>query len=194
MATTDPSCFEAENLEDLAVCPNDELQSGLSEVNIYYILEDHIDKMVVPPPAGTYEEAGTITDDIVPKTGKGFARFRAMVNENELTDGLTGNTGNMKLQTSLEFFMSKLEPKIQGFKRKFRNSGFVFIVIDRNGTKFAVGNLLNPAYMTQANGTTGRTGEDNTGTAFILTSDSPLLVYEGTIPRITPPAGGGGGV
>lgn len=175
-------CFEGYEVENIEFCANEEIDSGISENNVFYALEKDIKTLDIPAKSGSYKDVGTISSEIVPEIGKGFARLECQLDENELTSALSGNIGNKKQSTALEVLIPGLRCEVLGFIRKCKNSRMIFIVITRDGRKFVIGNKINPAYIEEANGTSGRGQDDNNGTTVNITARSPLLEYTGSIP------------
>jgi len=182
MADPQEGCFDAYEEEDIQFCINDEVDSGVSENNVYYAFEKNVKTLTLPPKTGSNEEAGTISEEIVMDIGHGFAKLDCLVDENELTSSLSGNIGNKKTNVNLEVFIPGLRAKVLGFIRKHKNVRLIFIVMLRDGRKFVIGNKISAAYMEEANGTSGRGQDDNNGTTLNISSRSPLLEYTGSIP------------
>lgn len=181
------NCFDKYQAEDIQYCPNDGSQAGISEVNIYYSYYKNVKTLNIPDVSGDFEAAGTIDDDIVMESGHGFGNIEALVDENELTTSLTGNTGNKRHSTSLSMLIPNIRAKTLGYIRKYKNAGLIFIILDRNGKKFVIGNKISPARVSEATGTTGKGEDDNNGYSLTVTTSSPLFEYTKSIPLLPPP-------
>lgn len=168
--------------ENLLNCPNEELTSGLSEVSLFYAPTAHIKKLQLPAQSGELADIVKITSDIETYELNKFGRINALVNENELTSSITGNAGVKKDSTSLVFYLPGMKDVNKGFVKRYKNVPMTFIAVDRAGVKHVIGTMLNPAYMDTADGTTGRTTEDNTGYAITVTAASFCYTLTGSFP------------
>lgn len=186
MAVETPNCImdiEAENIE---VCVNEEIPKGLSEVGLFYIPAAHLKKIKIPLQTGDLESIVRIIEPIEAYEGKKFGRIMALVDENELNSTITGNKGAKGDQTSLTFFLLGLKDKNKGLVKRYKSIPSVYIAKDRAGNKHLIGNLDNPAYMDTAEGTSGRTGEDNPGYAVTVNSPSFCYTLKSSFPGETP--------
>lgn len=175
--------IEAENIE---VCYNEEIPKGLSEVGLFYIPAAHLKTLNIPKQDGDLESIVRVIDPIIAHESKKFGRLMALVDENELTSTITGNKGAKGDQTALTFFLLGLRDKNKGLVKRYKSIPLVMIAKDRAGNKHLIGNLDNPAYMDTAEGTSGRTGEDNPGYAITVNSPSFCYTLKATFPGETP--------
>lgn len=174
-------CFENFQHEEILNCPNDELQAGLAEGEIYYMPTDFIQTLNMPT-SKSFEGSVTVTQNIVPIAGKGFQKLRCQTDMNSLASALVGNPGNKKDQSTLTLFLAGFRAKLLGFKKQMKNVPAVYIVKDRNGRQFLIGTILNPARLDNFELTTGDSQDsDNGGTATII-SNWTVMEYTGDIP------------
>ncbi|MGV0925468.1 hypothetical protein [Empedobacter tilapiae] len=186
MAVVDPNCIMELEAENIEACVNEEIPKGLSEVGLYYIPVAHLKALEIPLQTGDLESIVQITKAIEAHEGKKFGRIMALVDENELNSTIAGNKGAKGDQTSLTFFLLGLKDKNKGFVKRNKNIPHVYIAKDRAGNKHLIGNLDNPAYMDTAEGTSGRTGEDNPGYAITVNSPSFCYTLKAAFPGETP--------
>jgi hypothetical protein len=179
------NCFENIPTEDVNACINSEVPSGLSEVNLNYAMHDDITTFPEPPAIGsvgyTYEKANVIEDDLVFSAGKGFSKISVQVNTGELAFEGVGSAGNMKQKQALSFYVPSNNKQLLGFIRTRLNSAMVFAVPERDGQNRLVGSKFNPAYITELKGTTGKTGDDDKGVQFTITTFAIPIIYEGAL-------------
>ncbi len=191
------SCFENLENESIDSCLNKEIQAGLSEVGLYYCIHDHIAVHPMPKNFGdvgySYETAVAISTDITFIAGKGWAKIVIQSDMGEVKVSLVGNKGNKKTKSSLDFYVPGNSKKLLGFLRTLKNVPLEFLATERDGQKRLIGDKFNPAYISEAEGTTGKGGEDDKGVQFTIESYSVPAVYEGTIqlPAVVIPGGGG---
>jgi hypothetical protein len=182
------SCFENIPVENIEACINAEVPSGISEVNMNYAVHSDISDFPVPLAIGavgyTYAKANVIDEDIVFTAGKGFAKIKVQVNTGELTFDGVGSVGNMKQKSGLSFFIPSNDAQLLGFIRTRLNTPMVFAVPERQGQNRLLGDKFNPAYITEVKGTTGKTGEDDKGVQFTVSSFAIPLIYNGAIQEV----------
>lgn len=193
------SCFDNIETEDLDHCLNVEPASGISEVGLYYGLHNQVTTFpTLPAPdteGATYSSVVTVTTPFIFQAGKGFAKVKVQVETGELKTELVGNTGNKKDKQTLDFFVPKTDKQTLGYLRLHKNSPQVFIVTDKDGSKRQLGSKECPAYIVEANGTSGKGPEDERGVSFSVVTYAPVIFYEAAIPQYVPgggeaPAGG----
>ncbi|WP_417365930.1 hypothetical protein [Flavobacterium beibuense] len=179
------SCFDDTPVEDLKACANRERSAGVSEVGIYYAIHEQIDLFPMPLNIGdadfTYEKAVTVSEDITFLEGKGFGKIVAQVDTGEVKPSIVGNKGNKKTKVSFDFMIPGTSKQALGFMRVHKNTPMVFLVTGRDGQKYLVGDKNNPAYISESEGTTGKSGEDDNGIPFTIESYCIPIVYEGAI-------------
>lgn len=183
------NCFTDIPVEDINICPNEEVQAGLSPKALFMPLHflDTGAEAPVPTLLGGLEGAGTIATNIVPKEGKGFIEIDLQVDLNSVSTALVGNRGNKKDQTTLNVFIPGTRAKVLGFKRLYKNIPGLYIVKDYNGRTFLVGTNLAPAYLDNLEVTTGQGNEDNNGGTGTMISNANLYEYTGDITMMPVP-------
>ncbi|CAA0172970.1 conserved hypothetical protein [Tenacibaculum maritimum] len=175
------NCFENVPHESLDSCPNDEIAGGVS-TRLFYAPTEFLDKVDVPTPTGDYATRITIpSDNLAFKADKGWKGIDILVDEGELKNMLVGNRGNKKSKAELEFFIPGFKKDVVGFIDTFKNVPMVFAVKDSNGVIWLVGTKLNGAFMENAEGTTGKKFEDNSGVTCKINANAKLYVYAGDI-------------
>lgn len=173
-------CFTDVPYEDITICPNEEVQAGLSP-EVYFIPKAFLGVTpFVYQTTGGIEKAAGI-DNIVPAVGKGFIKLDLQVDLNSVSTALVGNRGNKKDQTTLNVFIPGTRATVLGFKKLYKNVPGIYLVKDYNGNTFCVGTDLSPAYIDNLEVTTGQGNEDNNGGTGTMMSNSNLYVYNGSI-------------
>ncbi|NRT11520.1 hypothetical protein [Flavobacterium sp. 14A] len=179
------TCFDELPLENLPACVNNEVQAGISEVDVNYAIHPQITTFPMPlnfgDPGYTYETAVTVTEDIVFQAGKGFGTIAIMPDSGEVTVDLVGNKGNKKTKSSFPFAVSSNNKKVLGFMRTHKNTPMIFCVRERDGQKRLIGDAFNPAYIVEGKATTGKGGEDDKVVNFTFESYCVPIVYSGAV-------------
>jgi len=184
------NCFEDMNPENIDDCANTEIPAGISEVGIRYAIHSQITTFPMPlnpgDPLFTYEKAVTVTEALVFAAGKGFANLKVQPDTGEVKLDLVGNKGNKKTKSSFDFFVPGNDKKKLGFVRTLKNTPLLISVPERDGQNRFIGDKYNPAYITEAAATTGKTGEDDKGIHFTIEAYGVPIVYEGAFQMFTP--------
>jgi len=118
---------------------------------------------------------------IVLNSGKAWKSIDIQMDEGELKPTLTGNVGNKKTKTELEFLIPGLRTEVLGWIDAYKNAPCVFAVKDANGKLFVIGNKDLGARIDSAEGTTGKKIDDNSGVTVKLVANAKTCVYEGEI-------------
>ena len=185
-----PGCYDDIETEDLTSCTNRQVNSGVSEVGIFYAI--HSQATTIPMPlnpddAGyTYEKAVKVDTPVVFAAGKGFAKIDAQVDTGEVKVTTVGNKGNKKEKQTFDFFVPGNDAKTLGFVRTHLNTPMLFAVTERGGQKRLLGDRFNPAYMSEVEGTTGKTGEDDKGVQFQIETYGRSIIYDAAVPLYVP--------
>jgi len=160
---------------------NDEINSGIA-TKLYYVPVDFIKSMAKPTISTTYASRVTIAaGGIVLNSGKAWKSIDIQMDEGELKPTLTGNVGNKKTKTELEFLIPGLRTEVLGWIDAYKNAPCVFAVKDANGKLFVIGNKDLGARIDSAEGTTGKKIDDNSGVTVKLVANAKTCVYEGEI-------------
>lgn len=176
-------CFDDIPYEDITICPNEEVQAGVSPV-AYFLPRPFLKsggEAPTPTKAGGLESAGMVTTDIEPIDDHGFIKLDLQVDLNSVTTNLVGNRGNKKDQTTLNIFVPGTRAKVLGFKRMYKNIPGIYLVKDYNGRTFQIGTDLAPAYIDDLEVTTGQGNEDNNGGTGTIICNANLYEYTGNI-------------
>jgi hypothetical protein len=178
-------CFDDLDIENLDACINSEVQAGVSEIGVHYAVHAQVTDFPMPKNVNevgyTYETAVAVTTPIVFAAGKGFGSITVQSDSGEVTVDLVGNKGNKKTKSSFSFYVPGNSKKLLGFLRTLKNVPMLYCVSERDGQKRLIGDKFNPAYMSEAKGTTGKGGEDDKGIQFTIESFCIPIVYESTL-------------
>lgn len=184
------SCFDNVETESLDHCLNREVPSGVSEVGIYYAL--HQQATTIPMPLGVgeagydYTKAVEVSEDLVFQAGKGFAKIKVQPATGEVLTESTGNMGNLKIKQTFNFFVPRTDAKTLGYIVTHKSSPQIFLVTETDGTKRLLGDKFVPAYISEVKGTSGKTGEDDRGIQFAITTYAAPIIYKGEIQEYVP--------
>jgi len=175
------NCFDNIPHENLEHCPNDEINSGLA-TKLYYVPTDFIKTMTKPTNGADYKSRVVIpTGGIVLNTGKSWKSIDIQMDEGELKPTLTGNIGNKKTKTEVEFLIPGLRTEVLGWIDAYKNAPCVFAVKDANGKLFVIGNKDLGARIDSAEGTSGKKIDDNSGVTVKIVANAKACIYEGEI-------------
>ena len=193
MAEVKKNCWEDEVVEDIGLCPQEDVDAGIAE-EIYYAPAEHIKSIPAPAAATDHASYVTIAEPIVMETGKGFAKMKLQVDLNGLKAALVGNKGNKKVQTTLEAFIAGFKAQLVGFQEKYKNARLVFAIPDGNGNTWLIGDKLKPARFENFDLDTGKTNEDNNGATLNIVANKGPRLYTAELPManaaVVPPVGG----
>lgn len=169
------------NSENLLYCPNDEVVGGVS-VEFLYAPASHFVSITKPTitETSTYAERITLANDaIVFEAEKGWKKAQMLVDENELKNTFVGAKGNKKPQVSFDAFLPNFIAKNIGFFDAHANTPMVWLIPDSTGKKWLIGNLDTPAFFDKAEGTSGKTYDNNSGHAITVMANTKLYYYPG---------------
>ncbi|SDE68422.1 hypothetical protein [Riemerella columbipharyngis] len=174
-------CFDNTPHENLENCPNEDSFSGLT-TRLYYVPTAFVKTFAKPAPGADYQSRVKIgTGGIVLDTGKSWKFIDVQFDENELKMSLTGNTGNKKVKTELDFLIPGLKVKNLGFIDAYKNTPCVYAIKDSEGKLFVLGNKDLGAYIDTADATSGKKVDDNSGITAKVMANTKLYYYEGEI-------------
>lgn len=168
--------FEGINVEDLIHCPLDNFASGI-KTKIYYAPASYFEKIDLPTLKNTYEEFVSIAQGNIQFRGGGWNSIDVLIAENELKQNLSGALQRKKTKSELEFFILGFKSKVLGFIEAHKNTPMVFIVVDAIGNNWVIGNLHNRAFIENADASTQKKYEDNSGAIIKVTSNTPLFYF-----------------
>ena len=168
--------FEGVNIEDLTQCPQDSFASGI-KTKIYYAPASYFSQINLPMLQNTYEDFVSIAKYGMKFRGGGWNSIDVLIGENELKQTLTGPLQRKKSKTELECMILGFRTKVLGFIEAHKNTPMIFIVVDAVGNNWVIGNLRNRAFMDNADVTTSKKYEDNSGAVMKITSNSPIFYF-----------------
>jgi len=168
--------FEGINVEDLIHCPQDNFASGI-KTKIYYAPASYFEKIDLPTLKNTYENLVSIAKFGIEFRGGGWNFIDVLIGENELKQLLTGSLQRKKSKTELEFFILGFKTKILGLIELHKNTPMIFVVVDAVGNNWVIGNLRNRAFMENADVSTQKKYEDNSGVIMKITANSAILYF-----------------
>lgn len=175
--------FANVHVENMGYCPNDDVVGGVA-VNFFYIPAAQVETFTKPTvtATSTYAERITIAaNGIVPVTGKGWKKATMMIEENELKPVLVGAKGNKKQKVDFDALIPNLIDRNVGFVDAHKNTPMIWAIPDSTGKIWIVGTPTAPAFFDKADGTSGKTYENNSGVAITVTANTKPYVYAGTI-------------
>jgi hypothetical protein len=147
-------------------------------VDLYLIRRSDVDTF--PPLAA---DGVTLTGNIVPKTGKGFARWALEMDKAELTHKSVGDPGSQSVEQELEIYISRGLASIDAVMQSCINGKFIVVAVDGLGQKRVGGNLLRPmSFSHDYKG--GKKGADTNGTTVKFNGGTGRIpaYYTGTLP------------
>lgn len=165
--------------------------------NIYYAPVEDILTFPVLTAAGSLETAAA--SNFTMKTGKEFIQIYHTPETGKIDDNVIGEIDGKGFENFLDFFFPGSKLEVRNFSRFALNTPCVVIAKNTNG-QFELIGVVNlddttttltgdiPAYLQQANGTTGAARADRRGRSFQFRQPGcphPPVIYKGTIP-LTP--------
>lgn len=171
--------FDGVMIEDLQICPNENLGSGIT-TTLLYAPASFFRMINLPKDSSVYAENSSIKkDDIEFLGGCGWCAINILIDENELKTFITGAKQRKRTKSELDFYTLGFRENNLGFVEKHKNTPFVFGIVDTNGTHWILGNLRNRAFIENADSTTNKKYEDNSGTVFKISANTSIYKYEG---------------
>ena len=134
----------------------------------------------------TLAAAGKWVGNVVMKPGTRAYKLRMTDQTGVLTMTDQGDVGGESVQYQLDFVRSKISETILGFMNATRGRKLFFIVTDKNGKKYLLGDSLNGAVKVAGDAaTTGTVPPDRNGVPLRFTYACPRnLVYDGDVVNI----------
>ncbi len=134
----------------------------------------------------TLAAAGKWVGNVVMKPGTRAYKLRMTDQTGVLTMTDQGDVGGESVQYQLDFVRSKISETILGFMNATRGRKLFFIVTDKNGKKYLLGDSLNGAVKVAGDAaTTGTVPTDRNGVPLRFTYACPRnLVYDGDVVNI----------
>jgi len=167
-------CVEVDHIEEGDDCgPN---PGGI--VELYLIRRSDVETFATLSSDGV-----TLTGNIVPKTGKGFAKWALELDKAELTHKSVGDSGSQSVEQELEVYISRGIATVDAVLQSCLNGKFIVVAVDALGQKRVGGNLLRPMTLThEYKG--GKKTTDANGTTIKFTGGTGSIpaYYSGTLP------------
>lgn len=169
---------------------NGQNMGGIAQ-KVYYAAWDDVESWPTKPtaPAGI-EENGTLTGNLVMKTGKQLFEIYITDDTGEFEIEPVGEKDGKSFVTHLRLFNPGLKKKLLGFINWAKNENLVFVVKDNDGQYYLMGDDTRPAtYEGAPDGAgTGRETAARRGISMEFTyKTANVYTYTGTIP-LTPAA------
>lgn len=179
------NCFDDAYIETVNHCPNDTTVGGTA-ADLFYIPAAHIETYTEPTvtATSTYAERMTLAA-LTPKTGKGFKRLSAMIEENELGNVFVGNKGNKKAKAEIDCMLPNFKPENIGFTVLHKNTPMVYAIKDSAGQFWVIGSPDAPAYFETADAKSGKKYEDNSGITMKISANCQLWAFDGAITELS---------
>lgn len=190
MATTNTNCINLADMDAAVSCADYDNLGGIVQQLIY----GYYDDVATWPelPAGTDSAAIDITTagkwvgDIVMKSGKRAYRMEFTDEQGEFTMADQGEVGGESVLCQLDIVKAKINSTILGFMNATRGRKMFFIVTDKNGVSYLMGDKLNAAKKVPGDAvTTGKATTDLNRVPLRFTYVCPRnLVYEGDTKKL----------
>lgn len=169
--------FEDRHWHDAVDDCEEDYYAGLQECEIYFCPAVHVNTFKIPSLEGSFQNAGTIKENVTCKNRRSFEKINALVDQNELT----GEVSETSSKTSVNLYILGLKGSRIGLSRKISRYPGIYILRDNNDRMWIVGTTLSPAFASFSM-TTGKSEEDNSGVQMKLTSNMIFFEYKGIIP------------
>lgn len=163
-------------IDNLNYCLNDNYASGLN-TKVYFAPATYFSKIDLPLISNSYGSILNLNKQDIEFKNRGWVEVDVLIGENELKQNLTGALQRKKNKTELEFFILGFKSKVLGFIEKHKNIPIVLIVVDAVGNNWLIGNLRNRAFFENADISTQRKYEDNSGAVVKVTCNSPIYYF-----------------
>tara|TARA_R110002167_G_scaffold364968_1_gene588348 strand:+ start:5448 stop:6011 length:564 start_codon:yes stop_codon:yes gene_type:complete len=185
------ACTDTIVTDNLDYCPDEEVVSGVSPVEIYASLVSEFEEIKELPKknvATSLEEAGTIVGPHTFPANKGFFKISVLPDTGEVAFSNEGDKGSKSNTVSFAGTIPGTGAKQVGFIRKYQNLPMIFLVTENDGVIKQIGSKIQPAYLSEASGSSGLKAGEVKGmpVKFSATSFSPAPVYTGAITEFTP--------
>jgi len=167
---------------------NGQNMGGIAQVAYYCAWEDVLTFPTKPIAPATIEENGTLTGNIVMKTGKQLHEIYITDDTGEFEIESVGETDGKSFVTHLRLFNPGLKKKLLGFINWAKNDNLVFIVKDNDGQYYLMGDDTRAAIYQGAPDGSGTSKETagRRGISMEFTyKTANVYTYTGTIP-LTP--------
>lgn len=183
-------CINLADIDAAVSCVDYDNAGGLMSRVIYGYWDDVATWPTKPAPTAgtgstttplTLAAAGAWVGDVVMKTGKRAYKMEFTDENGEFTMTDQGEVGGESVLYQLDLVRAKINNVIFGFMNATRGRKMFFIVTDKNGVNYLMGDEINAAKKVAGDAvTTGRAGSDLNKVPLRFTYICPRnLVYEG---------------
>ena len=187
-------CVNLANIDANVACDEFDNLAGIVDEIIYGYWDDVATWPELP--SGTenapmdFETAGAWNGNVVMKQGKSAFKLRYTDQTGVLTMTDQGEVGGESVLYQLDIIRAKISKLILGFQNATRGRKLFFIVTDKNGISYLMGDKNNAALKVAADASsTGTTPTDRNGVPLRFTYSCPRnLVYAGDKVNILTPA------
>lgn len=184
------NCIALADIDEAVSCADIDNQGGIVQEIAFGYWDDVATWPEYPAPEANSEmafaAAGAWDGDIVMKAGKAMHKFVATDETGVLTITDQGETGGESCLYQLDFSRAKMNAVLFGFENAMRGRRLVFLVTDKNGVTYLMGDKLNAAKKIPADAsTTGTAVTDKNNVPLRFTYTCPRkLVYTGDMEKI----------
>lgn len=185
------ACTDTIATENIDYCPDQETAAGVSPVSIWAGRVSDFLAIIKPPAlsaALTLGEAATITGPHTFTPPKGFFKINILPDTGLVESTNEGEKGSKTNTNSFSGTLPGITARNLGFVRKYQNVGMIFLVTQTDGIIRQIGSEVQPAFLSEASGTTGQKAGDVNGipVKFTDTQAYQAPIYSGTITEFTP--------
>lgn len=184
-------CIQLADIDQSVSCTDLDNIAGVVDEIIYGYYEDVASWPDYPAPAAadgtmSFEEAGAWKGDLVMKAGCRAYKLAFTEESGELTFTDEGETGAEHVKMELSIVRSKMTQVIFGFENATRARRMFFIVRDKNGNYYLMGDSVNAARKVPADAsTTGKGTADHNKNPMKFSYVCPRkLMYTGDVENI----------
>lgn len=184
-------CIQLADIDQSVSCADLDNIAGTVDELIYGYYEDVASWPDLPAPTQEdgsmdFETAGAWNGDLVMKAGCRAYKMAFTEETGELTFTDEGETGAEHVKMELSLVRSKLTKTIFGFENATRARRMFFIIRDKNGNYYLMGDSVNAARKVAADAsTTGKTTADHNRVPMKFSYVCPRkLMYTGDVENI----------
>lgn len=143
-----------------------------------------------PETATTFASLVSYTGPITMKTGKQLFELYCTLEEGELKSKLVGPRDGKGYENMMEISFPGSEAEFLGFQAASANRQLIFFVKEKNGKVRVLGNLEDPAFLEEADATSGKKVSDGRATklTFKASSSTPAPLYTTALTSLLSPA------
>lgn len=184
------NCIALADIDEAVSCADIDNQGGIIQEIAFGYWDDVASWPEYPAPESNSEmafaAAGAWDGDLVMKTGKAMHKIVATDETGVLTITDQGETGGESCLYQLDFSRAKMNAVLFGFENAMRGRRLVFLVTDKNGVTYLMGDKLNAAKKVAGDAsTTGTAVTDKNNVPLRFTYTCPRkLVYTGDMENI----------